>query len=165
MPSNVEVLKSVALVALSSALVVTLWKLKRQRKGLLSNRNILDNNIIYGNSCTCESNTTTEPWYKRIPMTRVVRQPSEEDINQILKDKKPCIIRGLSFGDCVNEWSATALMKLIGERKVSVHVGNSPNLNFIHKNFKYETMTISNSISTIEQLVKIFAKASLISMI
>lgn len=71
-----------------------------------------------------------------------VKYDCEKDTfcNDIQAKRKPCILRGLNIGPCVDKWSADYLSAEGGDVPVKIHVSRSPRMNFLTKNYSYKTL-------------------------
>ena len=49
----------------------------------------------------------------------------------------PVVLQGLDIGTCTNKWTTEYLAKVGGDRDVKVHVSQTPQMDFINKNFMY----------------------------
>jgi len=62
-------------------------------------------------------------------------------MKEIYARRRPVIITGVDFGECTNRWKDLDYLKeKLGEKKVSVHALNETEMDFIHRNFKFEVM-------------------------
>lgn len=70
---------------------------------------------------------------------------------KISKERKPVLLSGLDLGPCVEKWTMDSLLSLPSSQctLVSVHVtdDNEGALDFVNKNFSFQTMTLSDLVS------------------
>lgn len=71
----------------------------------------------------------------------------EETFKNIIKIDAPAIIKGISFGDCMQKWDLTYLEKKIGDLPIVIHESSQVDLNFIGKNFTYKTCTFQQFVN------------------
>ncbi|KAM8857560.1 tRNA wybutosine-synthesizing protein 5 [Synchiropus picturatus] len=78
--------------------------------------------------------------------------PIFEDVDRdiFLRDiyprRVPAVLRGVSLGPCVDLWDVESLSQRGGDREVKIHVSESPQMNFLHKNFIYKTLPFSTFV-------------------
>ena len=58
----------------------------------------------------------------------------------VLAQRMPCLLKNYDVGDCVNKWTVDYLCKKGGSRSATVHVSESPKMNFLEKNFSYRKL-------------------------
>lgn len=75
--------------------------------------------------------------------SRAIASIQFEDFDS--KSRVPVVLKGVDFGSCVEKWSPSYLQSKIN-RNVAVHVCPSRDLDFNHRNFKYERMSMSEAI-------------------
>lgn len=68
----------------------------------------------------------------------------DRDVFQvILRRKRPAILKNCCFGDCMTKWKLDYLNEKLKEEPVVIHESDSPNLDFLNKNFKYRSCLFS----------------------
>lgn len=88
-----------------------------------------------------------------------VQIESAEDFDLILTTSKPVILENLDIGRCTSTWTPQYLKDKIGSRSVAVHCASTPNMNFVSKNFKYETKAFDSFIEDIEHGKQMYLRA------
>ncbi|KAK3103844.1 hypothetical protein FSP39_022383 [Pinctada imbricata] len=59
----------------------------------------------------------------------------------------PTVLQGLDIGSCVQKWSSLEyLMKNGGNKQVKIHVSESPQMDFINKNFVYRSLPFDDFV-------------------
>ena len=70
--------------------------------------------------------------------------------HQILRSQKPCVMEGLNLGPCVKKWTPEYLKESVGaEKPVIIHATDSEAMNFLSKNFKYESRSFAHFIDSV----------------
>ncbi|XP_063238800.1 tRNA wybutosine-synthesizing protein 5-like [Bacillus rossius redtenbacheri] len=69
-----------------------------------------------------------------------VNVSKEEFIANIYPKRFPAVLRGVDIGDCVHKWNKEYISEKVGNTNVKVHVSASSQLDFLKKNFTYETI-------------------------
>lgn len=87
---------------------------------------------------------------KEIPIETAGASFNEFLIN-VYPEQKPIAFRNLDIGCCLKKWdNPNYLIDAVGKnQKVTVHVSEEKNMNFVAKNFDYRIMTFENLISKI----------------
>lgn len=67
-------------------------------------------------------------------------------VNEIQMKRKPAVLRGLDIGDCVVKWTPQYLIEQIGSIDVKIHVCTEGKMDFIKKNFLYQTLPLREVI-------------------
>lgn len=80
-----------------------------------------------------------------------ISNPTSEMFHEIIRYGKPVILTNVDIGTCTSTWSLEHLKKFAGEETVSVHVADTPILNFLTRNFKFETMPLKQLVDYILQ--------------
>lgn len=47
------------------------------------------------------------------------------------------MLKGVPLGPCLEKWTVDYLAAKGGDREVKIHVSSVPQMDFLHKNFKY----------------------------
>jgi len=95
------------------------------------------------NSSVVSSSTTPE----NLPRVQITQA---EQWHQILRLQKPCVLEGLNLGACIQKWTPEYLKKNVGpEKPVIIHVTDSQAMNFLSKNFKYESRSFAHFIDSV----------------
>ncbi|ESN93691.1 hypothetical protein HELRODRAFT_194025 [Helobdella robusta] len=70
---------------------------------------------------------------------------------QLYQKRVPLVIKSLNIGSCVENWSWKYLKEKWPDKVVKLHVSTSEQLNFIAKNFSYQSMPFSEFIDNLEK--------------
>lgn len=73
----------------------------------------------------------------------------EETFNNILRSNVPAIIKGISFGDCIQKWDLSYLNQKLSDSPIVIHESTQEHLDFIAKNFAYKTCTFQEFVDKI----------------
>lgn len=82
-------------------------------------------------------------------MTRFIEKFDKIDQSQfdhLISQNQPFVILKENFGNCIHNWDNDYLLNKIGNYPVKVHVSDEPILNFLDKNFRYETYNFGEFI-------------------
>ncbi|KAL5005656.1 hypothetical protein ScPMuIL_016814 [Solemya velum] len=60
--------------------------------------------------------------------------------------REPVILRGLDIGQCSTKWTVDYLTEAGGDNSVKIHVAETPQMDFLHKNFIYRTLPFSDFV-------------------
>ena len=119
--------------------------------------------IVVDVQCTLDTAGTSAPSRKVLPCSHPfdparnlgVLEGTEEIqlAKHISSSRKPLLFRGLDVGQDNWLWTREGLMSLdpSGSMGVSVHVSDSPALDFVNKNFKYSKMSFLDMIKATDQ--------------
>ena len=66
---------------------------------------------------------------------------------EVAKGREPVLVRGLPLGPCLDLWTPEHLMQQGGDKEVSVHVSAHDRMDFITKNFQYQTLPFDELIA------------------
>ncbi|XP_066543085.1 tRNA wybutosine-synthesizing protein 5 isoform X2 [Hoplias malabaricus] len=64
----------------------------------------------------------------------------------LIKNRKPTVLKGVPLGPCVEKWTVEYLAKMGGDKEVKIHVSTVPQMDFLHKNFIYRTLTFNEFV-------------------
>ncbi|XP_019728375.1 tRNA wybutosine-synthesizing protein 5 isoform X2 [Hippocampus comes] len=67
-------------------------------------------------------------------------------LRQIYPKRKPAVLRGVCLGPCVDKWTVEYLAQKGGGKEVKIHVSSVPQMNFLHKNFVYRTLSFDEFV-------------------
>ncbi|EPE07494.1 leucine carboxyl methyltransferase [Ophiostoma piceae UAMH 11346] len=85
---------------------------------------------------------------------------SAAHFESILQSGKPVVFQGLNLGDCLEKWTLEFLAIQAGaERKVVVHASSTQAMDFLSKNFRYNTQTFQEFISDVQEGKKLYLRA------
>lgn len=77
----------------------------------------------------------------------VVENCSRKEFCQEIQPKrKPCILKGIDIGQCKEKWTVDYLCKNGGDIPVKIHVSETPQMNFITKNYAYRTLPFNELV-------------------
>ncbi|KAK9473057.1 uncharacterized protein V1510DRAFT_364432 [Dipodascopsis tothii] len=74
---------------------------------------------------------------------------SAVDWTAVTKSTEPIVVRGVDIGPCSSVWTADYLAAKAGDLRVSVHVANDRSMNFLDKNFRYETQAFGDFVDAV----------------
>ncbi|XP_076824266.1 tRNA wybutosine-synthesizing protein 5-like [Clavelina lepadiformis] len=66
--------------------------------------------------------------------------------------RKPCVFKGMDIGPCMRKWSVNYLCEKGGSKMATVHVSDTPQMNFITKNFLYRQLPFSDVVQRASEL-------------
>ncbi|WAR09939.1 TYW5-like protein [Mya arenaria] len=69
----------------------------------------------------------------------VVYNVTEDTFGDIYAERQPVVLRGLELGPCMERWTVDYLAENGGEKEVKIHVSQTPQMDFINKNFMYRS--------------------------
>lgn len=100
---------------------------------------------------------TFKPTQKKIKIKKVTRiqasalNSHDDFIKEVYSKNQPVVLEKNDLGSCTSKWNnARYLIESVGEsRKIVAHVSDNQNLNFLAKNFKYETMEFGTFINEV----------------
>lgn len=79
-----------------------------------------------------------------------LRIETPEDWHRVLKSTRVTVLEGLDFGSCLTTWTPEYLTEAVGsERPVIIHSTDAEAMNFLSKNFKYDTRPFGSFITTV----------------
>lgn len=73
---------------------------------------------------------------------------------KLLSTNQPAIINHIDFGFCSKIWTLDYLSEKLANTRITIHESDSSDLNFIEKNFKYQTCNFSDFASTLKSNYK-----------
>ena len=65
---------------------------------------------------------------------------------EVQNHRKPCILKGLDIGECNSKWNVEYLSAHAGTKTATVHVSESPKMNFVAKNYVYRKLPFNEVI-------------------
>lgn len=96
------------------------------------------------------------------PMSEAPRQRlgSQKTFEQVQRAGKPVIFEHLDLGPCTIQWTPGYLKDQVGiDRQVMVHIATSSHMNFLDKNFSYQTRSFGDFMNEVESGGKMYLRA------
>ncbi|XP_070771242.1 tRNA wybutosine-synthesizing protein 5 [Enoplosus armatus] len=78
---------------------------------------------------------------EKVPVPIFTEVDKEVFLREIYPERRPAVLRGTGLGPCLEKWTAEYLGQKGGDREVKIHVSTVPQMDFLHKNFVYKTLT------------------------
>ncbi|CAI9716881.1 Hypothetical predicted protein [Octopus vulgaris] len=75
----------------------------------------------------------------------------EEFKNEIYPKRVPVVLRGFDLGSCTSKWTVEYLVSQAGDKKVTTHVSEIPQMDFLNKNFLYRILPFSELVKRASQ--------------
>lgn len=101
------------------------------------------------------SSATSLPTAAEIREPVVVRRrkiTSPAEFSSIMTTGQPVVIEGLNLGSCTESWTDEYLLEKIGrDRSIVVHQATTPNMDFVSKNFTYESKTFGDFLEAVNK--------------
>ena len=72
---------------------------------------------------------------------------------EVQRHRKPCILKGFNIGPCSKKWSVEYLAAQAGFRMATVHVSETPQMNFVCKNYIYRKLPFADLVKRASQTV------------
>lgn len=94
--------------------------------------------------------------------TNVASRPliSAEEFESIMQTRRPAVFQSQDLGPCVDSWTNEYILEKIGaSRPVVVHKAGTDRMDFVAKNFSYETMTFQDFLSGISNSEKLYLRS------
>ena len=60
--------------------------------------------------------------------------------SEVAKHRTPCVLKGVNIGSCTDKWQVDYLMRNAGSKIATVHVCETPQMNFATKNYLYRKL-------------------------
>ncbi|OAA59675.1 leucine carboxyl methyltransferase [Niveomyces insectorum RCEF 264] len=93
------------------------------------------------------------------PISRV-KLETDDQFRSILRSGKPVVFAGLRLGDCLGKWTPTYLAdKMEAGRKVVVHEAVDQAMDFVSKNFRYQTQDFKEFITNVDAGKMLYLRA------
>ena len=77
---------------------------------------------------------------------------AEEFQTSLCPLREPAVLRGCPLGDCTHTWSPAYLTARLAGLVRPVHVTRETNMNFLQRNFTYDTMELSQLVTRASQV-------------
>ncbi|GAB1602796.1 tRNA wybutosine-synthesizing protein 5-like [Argonauta hians] len=71
--------------------------------------------------------------------------------NELYPKRVPMVLRGFDLGPCTDKWTVEYLTSQAGDKNVTVHVSENPQMDFLNKNFLYRTLPFSELVKRASQ--------------
>ena len=85
---------------------------------------------------------------------------STAEFSSIMTTGQPIIIEGLSLGSCTESWTNEYLLEKIGkDRSIVVHQATTPTMDFISKNFTYESRSFGEFLVSVNKGEKLYLRS------
>nr|CAB3267408.1 tRNA wybutosine-synthesizing protein 5-like [Phallusia mammillata] len=82
-----------------------------------------------------------------------IRYNVDKELFASSKLHQPFVLKGYDIGPCVEKWSVKYLCSEGADKVATAHVSESPNMNFIDKNFSYKKMKFSTLVQRASEQV------------
>lgn len=107
--------------------------------------------------------SSTVPKAAEIHEPLVVRRrkiTSTAEFSSIMATGQPVIIEGLSLGSCTESWTNEYLLEKIGkDRSIIVHQATTPSMDFVSKNFTYESRSFGEFLESVNKGEKLYLRS------
>lgn len=85
---------------------------------------------------------------------------STGEFSSIMIAGQPAIIEGLNLGSCTESWTDEYLLEKIGkDRSIVVHQATTSSMDFVSKNFTYESKTFGDFLGSVNKGEKLYLRS------
>ncbi|XP_002125620.2 tRNA wybutosine-synthesizing protein 5-like [Ciona intestinalis] len=67
-------------------------------------------------------------------------------VEKVQSNRRPCVLKGLDIGECSTKWTAEYLSNVGGKVECVIHVSETPQMDFINKNYLYRKLPFSEVV-------------------